>query len=128
VAKKKVDMRRVVIAGLEAAIEEAKGSSSPAKAKNRQPAGKKRGLPAGRALLIGAGLVTAGRLAAASRGREMLESLRDRLTADDDELPDDELPDEDDLPEDELDEDELPDDEFDDEDELPDDDEEEEAA
>jgi len=62
-----IDMRRVIRAAVEAALED------PVP----QPRRKRR-LSSGRALLLGAGLMTAGKLAASSRGREMFGTLRDR--------------------------------------------------
>src|SRR6476619_5245215 len=65
-----IDVGRVVQAAIEAATQ---GPISDGEAKAPKPR-----LSAGRALLIGAGLVTVGRLAA-PRGREMLSSLQQRL-------------------------------------------------
>jgi len=81
-----IDMRRVIRAAVDAALED------PVPEPRR-----KRRLSTGRALLVGAGLMTAGKLVASSRGREMFGTLRDRvgdvqdrfLGADDD-LPEDE--------------------------------------
>jgi hypothetical protein len=67
-----IDTRRVILAAVEAALKDEDPSS---KTKH-----KKRGLPAGRALLLGAGLMTAGRLAVGSRGREVMGSLQERLS------------------------------------------------
>jgi hypothetical protein len=81
-----IDMRRVIRAAVDAALED------PVPEPRR-----KRRLSAGRALLIGGGLVTAGKLAASSRGREMFGALRDRVgdiedrfLGSDDDLPEDE--------------------------------------
>lgn len=63
-----IDMRRVIRAAVDAALEE------PAP----QPRRKRR-VPTGRVLLVGAGLMTAGKLATSSRGREMFDTLRDRV-------------------------------------------------
>ena len=63
-----IDTRRVVLAALEAGVEEAKRTSA-----------RKRRLRVSRVLLVGAGAVTAGRLAGSSRGRELLGSLQERL-------------------------------------------------
>jgi hypothetical protein len=76
-----IDMRRVVLAAVQAALEE------PDPGAGRQKKKKKKRLSGGRAVLIGAGLMTAGRLAASGRGRGMLESLQQRLVDEDD--PDD---------------------------------------
>jgi hypothetical protein len=63
-----IDIRRVVLAAVQAALEE----PSP-------PAPKKKSkLSGGRAILLGAGVVTAGRLAAGP-GRDLVESLQRRL-------------------------------------------------
>lgn len=61
------DVRRVLRAAMEAALEE----PPPLPTKK-----KKRRLPAGRALILGAGLATAGRLAASQRGQALLGSVR----------------------------------------------------
>ena len=81
-----IDMRRVIRAAVDAALED------PVP----QPRRKRR-LSTGRALLVGAGLMTAGKLAASSRGREMFGTLRDRVEdiedrfrGSDDDLPEDE--------------------------------------
>ncbi len=65
------DMRRVIIAAAQAALDEAKAPAAP------KP--RKRRLPAGRALLIGAGLVTAGRATLGGRGRHLLAGVQDRI-------------------------------------------------
>jgi hypothetical protein len=81
-----IDMRRVIRAAVDAALED------PVP----QPRRKRR-LSTGRVLLVGAGLMTAGKLAASSRGREMFGALRnrvddveDRFRGSDDDLPEDE--------------------------------------
>jgi hypothetical protein len=81
-----IDMRRVIRAAVEAALED------PAPKPRR-----KRRLSSGRAFLIGAGLMTAGKLAASARGRELFGTIKDRvadtegrLRGTDDALPDDE--------------------------------------
>lgn len=63
--------QRIVIAAAQAAIDEARSTPPP-----RQ---KKRKMSAGRAALIGAGLMTAGRIAAGPRTRELLGGLADRI-------------------------------------------------
>src|SRR5437764_103508 len=63
-----IDTRRVIIAALEAGVEEAKRTN----VRNRR-------LRVSRVLLLGAGAVTAGRLATSSRGRDLLGSLQERL-------------------------------------------------
>jgi hypothetical protein len=81
-----IDIRRVIRAAVEAALED------PVP----QPRRKRR-LSGGRALLVGAGLMTAGKLAASSRGREIfgtirhrVEDIEDRVLGADDDLPGDE--------------------------------------
>jgi hypothetical protein len=76
-----IDVTRVVQAALEAATQ---GQSPDDDAKRRKPH-----LSAGRALMIGAGLVTIGRLAA-PKGRDALDLLQQRLGESDSE-PEDEL-------------------------------------
>ena len=99
-----VDMQRVILAGVQAALEESKIE--------RQ---HKRHLPAGRALLFGAGLVTAARLATSARGRGMLGSLQSGVSRLQDQFLDDgeydEPEDEEDLDEDEEGLEEEPEDE-----------------
>src|SRR5436853_345846 len=75
-----IDMRRVIRAAVEAALEDP----------DPQPR-RKRGRSSGRALLVGAGLVTAGTLAASARGREMIGTIRHRVADIEDRLlrPDD---------------------------------------
>src|SRR5918912_1334577 len=63
-----IDIARVIRAALDAATE---GSN--------QIEQKSSHLPLGRAMLVGASLVTAGRLVAGSRGRDLLESLQQRI-------------------------------------------------
>jgi hypothetical protein len=79
-------MRRVIRAAVDAALED------PAP----QPRRKRR-LLRGRTLVVGAGLMTAGKLAASSRGREVfgtirerVEDLEDKFLGPDDDLIDDE--------------------------------------
>ena len=64
-----IDMRRVAEAAIEAAIKEATLGPKP----------KKRRLSTGRALLVGAGLATAGRIAAGPKAREMFGRVRERI-------------------------------------------------
>jgi hypothetical protein len=66
-----IDIRRVIEVAAEAALKQ--GES------NHQPAPKKPRLPAGKALLLGAGAVTAGRLLAGPKARATLESLQHQL-------------------------------------------------
>ena len=111
-----IDLSRSLRAALEAALE----PPEPA-------APKKPHLTAGRAIVLGAGLMTAGRLVAKSRGRDLLDSLQRSLAPDgepdaDEEYDEDEAP-EDEAPEDEAAEDfedpepqDAPDDEVDEED------------
>lgn len=78
-----VDVRRVIRAAVDAALED------PVP----QPERKRR-LSGGRVLLLGAGLMTAGKLAASSRGREVFGTIRDRMEDVQDKFlgPDDGLP------------------------------------
>lgn len=88
-----IDIRRVIRAAVEAALED------PAP----QPRRKRR-LSGGRALLVGAGLMAAGKLAASSRGREIFGTIRHRLEDVEDRVPgagDDLLEDEGELDEEE---------------------------
>ena len=80
---KPIDMRRVIRAAVDAALED------PVP----QPERKRR-LSGGRVLLLGAGLMTAGKLAASSRGREVFGTIRDRMDDVQDKFlgPDDGLP------------------------------------
>src|SRR5947209_16748542 len=61
--------RQVLLVGAQAALDQARNS----------PPRRRPRLPAGLAILIGAGTVTAWRLLARSRGREVLGALEDRL-------------------------------------------------
>ncbi len=81
-----IDVGRVVQAAIQAAAEEPSPQGKPE---------KKRHLPLGRAVLIGAGLMTAGRVIVGPKSRELLGSLQQRI-ADfdgwlDDEEPSDEI-------------------------------------
>src|SRR5579859_7885072 len=60
--------REVILAAAQAALDQA-----------RTPRRRSPRLPAGRAMLLGAGAVTAWRLVARSRGRQVLGALEDRL-------------------------------------------------
>jgi hypothetical protein len=64
-----IDIHRVVQAAVQAALEDPAPSSPPKKAR----------LSTGRALLLGAGLMTAGRIVVASHGRDVLAAIQDRL-------------------------------------------------
>jgi hypothetical protein len=125
-----MDLNRIIEAAAEAALQ-GQGPNHQATDKAKS---KRKGLTTPRAFLIGAGVFTVGRLLAASRGRDVLGDLQERLaiyesehfgsgaSEDGDEEPaeDEEFDDE---PEDEYDEDEEPEGEYD-EDEAPEDDEE----
>jgi hypothetical protein len=63
--------QRIVIAAAQAAIDEARATP--------QPTPKKRKLSAGRAVILGAGLVTAGRIASGGRVRQLVGGLADRI-------------------------------------------------
>lgn len=70
-----IDMRRVIRAAVEAALED------PVP----QPRRKRR-LTSGRAVLLGAGLMTAGKLATSARGRELFGTIKDRVADAEDRL------------------------------------------
>src|ERR1700704_4799378 len=63
--------QRIVIAAAQAAIDEARATP--------QPKPKKHKLAAGRAVFLGAGLMTAGRIVAGPRARQLLGGLADRV-------------------------------------------------
>jgi hypothetical protein len=63
--------QRIVIAAAQAAIDEARATP--------QPKAKKRRLSAGRAVILGAGLMTAGRMVAGPRARQLLGGLAERM-------------------------------------------------
>src|SRR5690348_15053250 len=65
-----IDTSRVVLAALEAGLEEAK----------RTGRSKRRRFRGVRAVLVGAGVLGAGRFASSARGRELLGSLQERLS------------------------------------------------
>jgi hypothetical protein len=72
-----IDTRRVILAAFEAALDDViSAAPNPGKKKKKE---KKRGLPAGRAVLLGAGAVTAARLAASPKARELAGSVQERL-------------------------------------------------
>lgn len=66
-----IDLRRVLEAAVDAATQPAQTASQLKPKKSR--------LPAGKAILLGAGVVTAGRVIAGPTGRRMLESVQERL-------------------------------------------------
>jgi hypothetical protein len=68
-----IDTRRVILAAVEAAIDDVMSAAPKPKGK------KRRGLPPGRAILLGAGVVTAARVATGSRSRKLLDSVQERL-------------------------------------------------
>jgi hypothetical protein len=67
-----IDMRRIALATVNAAFDQQQEAAKKSKRSH---------LPATRALLIGAGLMTVGRVALSGRGRGLLDSLEERLTA-----------------------------------------------
>jgi hypothetical protein len=69
-----IDMRRPLVAAIRAALDEVEA----------EPAKKRHGLGAGRALVIGAGLYTAGRVVTAGRGRALLDAIQQRLPVQED--------------------------------------------
>jgi hypothetical protein len=86
-----IDMRRPMIAAIQAALDEVKAEP---------PKKKRHGVGAGGALLVGAGLYTAGRVVTRGRGRGLIDALEQRLPhqrdgSDDEEQYDDEPEDDD---------------------------------
>ena len=67
--------QRIVIAAAQAAIDEARSTPQP----QPKPKPKKRKLTGGRAVLLGASLMAAGRIAAGPHARNLLGGLADRL-------------------------------------------------
>ena len=76
-----IDTRRVILAAVEAALDDVMSAAPKPGKKNKKGKKdkKKRGMPAGRAVLIGAGAVTAVRLAASPKAREVAGSVQERL-------------------------------------------------
>lgn len=62
--------QRILIAAAQAAIDEARAAPPPR---------SKKRLSAGRAVLLGAGVMTAGRVVAGPRARQLLDSLAERI-------------------------------------------------
>lgn len=83
-----IDMDRVVRAAAQAALEDGKS--------NRRRRGRRRRLPAPLSLVVGAGIVTAGRVLVRLRGQDVVGGLQQRLLdyerrhLADDEAPEDE--------------------------------------
>lgn len=133
-----IDMNRIILAAAEAALE---GQDS---GKRRQPGQQRKGkvLTAPRALLLGAGAYTAGRLLVRARSGGLVDGLQQRLaeyesrllpdeeegSAEQDFIDDEEFDDDEDEPEDDYDEDEGPQGEYDDDEEPEDYDEEDDDA
>ncbi len=90
------DSRKVILAAVPAALE----NDYPAKPKKRRQL-----LPAKRALLLGAGLAAAGRIAVGSRGRDAMANLQDRLADFEDRFLADDEPEEEDFADEDYDED-----------------------
>jgi hypothetical protein len=67
--------QRIIVAAAQAAIDEARATPEPKKRKKP----KKRSLSARRAVLLGAGLMTVGRVAARPQARRLLGGLADRM-------------------------------------------------
>jgi hypothetical protein len=67
-----VDLQRVAKAIVDATLQQPTGQANVKKPRRQRLAG-------GRAFLVGAGLVTAARLLAGDKGREMLESIQQRV-------------------------------------------------
>lgn len=74
-----MDMRRPLFAAIQAALDEVQA----------EPQKKRHGVGAGRALLIGAGLYTAGRAVTSGRGRGLLDAIQQRLPEQDGDRSDD---------------------------------------
>jgi hypothetical protein len=75
------DLQQVIEAAARAALDDA-GQGGRGAARNGRPSSKRhrrRRLSGAAGFLVGAGLVTAGRLVVGSRGREWLEGLQERL-------------------------------------------------
>ena len=68
-----IDTRKVILAAVEAALDDVMSAAKPEPRRGRSR------MPAGRAVLIGAGVVTAARFATSSRARQVLESAQQRL-------------------------------------------------
>ena len=99
-----IDMRRPLIAAIQAALDEVQA----------EPQKKKRhGVGAGRAVLLGAGIYTAGRVVARGRGRGLVEALEQRLPHQQDGSDEDEQYDEEPEDDEDVDEDEEPEDDED---------------
>lgn len=115
-----MDFDRIIQAAAEAALQ---GKNSAQQSPQDGGKSKRKGLTAPRALLIGAGVYTAGRLLVGSRGRDMVDNLQQRLASfesdllgggeQDDEEDFDEDEELDDEPEGEYNEDEEPEGEYD---------------
>lgn len=138
-----MDLNQIIEAAAQAALGQSQAQQSPPQDAGK---GKRKGLTASRALLLGAGAFTVGRLLMGSRGRDLLGDLEQRLAAfegdhlnvlqqDDEEDVDedgefDEEPEgeyeEDEEPEGDYDEEEEPEGEYDEEEEPEDEDEEDE--
>lgn len=71
-----IDLNRVIQATVDAVLE---GRESAPQPLERSGKGRRHGLSAPRAFLIGAGAVTAGRLVARARSGDLLENLQQRL-------------------------------------------------
>lgn len=71
-----IDLDRVIQATVDAVLE---GRGSAAQPPKRSDKGKRHGLSVPRTFLIGAGVVTAGRLVAGLRSGDLLENLQQRL-------------------------------------------------
>jgi hypothetical protein len=68
-----IDIGRIVVAAIEAATQPQQPPAPP-------PKSRKPRLSTGKAMLVGAGVVTAGRLIAGPKAREMLGSVQQRIT------------------------------------------------
>jgi hypothetical protein len=68
-----IDTRKVILAAVEAALDDVMSAAKP------EPRRGQSRMPAGRAVLLGAGVMTAARFATSGRGRQLVESVQGRL-------------------------------------------------
>jgi hypothetical protein len=84
-----IDIRRIALATAEAVLKDLGGQDqqddSSGRSQQAAPKPKKTGLSAGKAMLLGAGVITAGRAAMRARGGGLLDSLQERLSGLDEE-------------------------------------------
>ena len=68
-----IDTRKVILAAVEAALDDVMSAAKPEPRRGRSR------MPAGKAVLLGAGAVTVARLATSPRGRQLVDSVQGRL-------------------------------------------------